>query len=468
VLPKQLKNAQRLKQRQATWFATRRRAYTWIDPQDGDSYRPYIVLVVEAEQGRIRRTDIRDDLPTPKDVLASLFDAMRRPILGSGGRYRPARIVLDDSALVDVLAPSLTQIGVHCNYQHTLSLVQDTLHSMAVRMHRQEPIPGLLSVPGVTVPMVQELYTAAADFYRQAPWKWLDNQSPIEVRCPPDGQARYALVLGSGGETFGLVSYESLDDIYTVYSTTRPRDAAESVSWFSLVFDEQRAMSFYDLDAIEKYRWPVAAELAYPVAIKVVSGTDTFTIPTANEVAWLAAALRTIPDFITQHLHATQGLPRPAEATFGLSGLHGGRQIALRYRGDLWALEMEDDEDDEDEDYDEQAELEDFIKDWHWDDASREFARQVGQFLFEFLDDLDAKRFSDRTYNKHVDNCWLIGKFTCDYGYRETFSPEIFRGEPSYLYEFKRKVSDAPSALKSYQATWRKLARYAQKLEDSA
>jgi len=122
VLPKQLKNAQRLKQRQATWFATRRRAYTWIDPQDGDSYRPYIVLVVEAEQGRIRRTDIRDDLPTPKDVLASLFDAMRRPILGSGGRYRPARIVLDDSALVDVLAPSLTQIGVHCNYQH-LSLI---------------------------------------------------------------------------------------------------------------------------------------------------------------------------------------------------------------------------------------------------------------------------------------------------------------------------------------------------------
>ena len=71
-------------------------------------------------------------------------------------------------------------------------------------------------------------------------------------------------------------------------------------------------------------------------------------------------------------------------------------------------------------------------------------------------------------YNKHVDNCWLIGKFTCDYDYHETFSPEIFRGEPSYLVEFKRKVSDDPSAIKSYKATWRKLARYVQRLEDSA
>ena len=227
-------------------------------------------------------------------------------------------------------------------------------------------------------------------------------------------------------------------------------------------------MSFYDLDAIEKYQWPVAAESAYPVAIKAVSGTDTFMIPTANEVAWLAAALRTIPDFITHHLHATQEFPRPSEATFSLSGLHGGHQIALCYRGDLWDLEMEDEDDTEDEDYDAQAELEDFIEDWHWDDASHEFARQAGQFLFGFLDDLDTKGLSDRTYNKHVDNCWLIGKFTCDYGYHETFSPQIFQGEPSYLYEFKRKVSDAPSAIKSYQATWRKLARYAQRLEDNS
>jgi hypothetical protein len=391
--------------------------------------------------------------------LASLLDAMRRPILGSGGRYRPARIVLDDSTLVDALAPALAQIEVHCGYQHTLSLVQDTLDSMAASMHKEELIPGLLSMPGITVPMVEELYTAAADFYRQSPWERLDNKSPIEVRYPPDGQARYVLVLGSGSETFGLASYESLDDIYAIYFPSGPGDAAESMSWFSLIFEEQRAMSFYDLDAMEKYQWPVAAELAYPVAVKAIPGGSEFAIPNAAEVAWLAAALHAIPDFIAQHIYAGRGFPRPAEATFRLPGVHGGQQIALGYRGDLWDLEMEEDEDDE------QAELEDFIEDWYWDAASYEFARQVGQFLFDFLDDMETENLSDRTYQKHVDNCWLIGKFTCDYGYHETFSPRIFLGGPSYSYEFKRKVSDAPSALKSYQTTWRKLARYVLRLE---
>lgn len=66
---------------------------------------------------------------------------------------------------------------------------------------------------------------------------------------------------------------------------------------------------------------------------------------------------------------------------------------------------------------------------------------------------------------KHANNCWLIGKFTCDYGDYETFSPKIFRGEPCYLSEFKRKVSDSPAALRSYQATWHKLARYVRRSE---
>jgi len=466
MLPKQLKKVRRLKQREATWFATRRRAYTWVHSKGERPYRPYTILVMETEKNTVRRIDMKSDSTTPEDVLASLLNAMRRPMLGSGGRHRPARIVLDDPALVKALTPALAQIEVRCDYQPTPRLMDDTFCSIAVGMHKQELIPGLLSVPGVTVPLVEELFTAAAGFYRQEPWEWLDNESPIEVRYPPDGRTRYGLVLGSGRDAFGLSLYESLDDIHTVYSTIDPAEATERVSWFSLVFEEPMAMSFYDLDVIEKYQWPVADESAYPVTIKTVPGGSEFMIPNAAELAWLAAALRTIPDFIVHHLRATQRFPRPAEATFRLPGVHGGRQVALRYRGDLWDLKLEEDENnEEDEDYDAQAKLEDFIEDWHWDAASHEFARQVGQFLFEFLDDMDAEDISDRTYNKHVDNCWLIGKFTCDYGYYETFSPRIFQGEPSYLVEFRRKVSEAPSAIKSYKTTWRKLARYVQSHE---
>jgi hypothetical protein len=107
-------------------------------------------------------------------------------------------------------------------------------------------------------------------------------------------------------------------------------------------------------------------------------------------------------------------------------------------------------------------ELERFIRDWYWDEPSHEFAREVGEFLFQFLDHLETTDLSKRTLKKHASNCWLIGKLECDYGCHNTFRPEIFLRGPSFLYEFKRKVSDSKYAIASYRATWRKLAKYVQ------
>lgn len=112
-----------------------------------------------------------------------------------------------------------------------------------------------------------------------------------------------------------------------------------------------------------------------------------------------------------------------------------------------------------------QLKLENFIQDWYYDETSHEFARQVGTFLFKFLDDLEASGLTRRTLLKHKENCWCIGKLECDYGYRNTFAPDIFLTGPAYLYEFKRKMSDSKYAVASYQATWRKLERYVRSLE---
>ena len=65
---------------------------------------------------------------------------------------------------------------------------------------------------------------------------------------------------------------------------------------------------------------------------------------------------------------------------------------------------------------------------------------------------------------KHINNCWCIGWLVCSYGYHDTFSPKILMDGPSYIYEFKRKVSDSKYAIASYKATWRKLARYVRSL----
>jgi hypothetical protein len=470
---KQLQRAHHLRQRPVTWFASLRRAYSWIRSQGERAYRPYAFVVAEVEQEKVRRIDIARELPTYEDMLASLLKAMRRPMLGSGGRYRPARVVLDDAALVEVFAPALSKIHVQCEYRPSLSLLDHVLHELAVHMHKQELIPGLLSVPGATVPLIEDLYTAAAAFFRRAPWDWLGNQSPLELRYVPGSHSRYALVLGSGGETLGLSLYDTIEDIRRVYANAGTDDAKSRISWCSLIFEEAMAMSFYDLDAIEKYAWPVASESAYPVVLKIVAGHETYAIPSAVELAWLAAALRVIPDFMMTHLGVMRGPAQPASAIYPLSDVHSGQSMALRHRGDLWdrawditwkpskvwpAEDAQPPYIDED--------LERYIEDWYWDKTSHRFAQQLGSFLLEFIDALRASDLSERTVRKHIRNCQLIGKFVCDYGYHERFSPDIFLSEPGYLIEFKHKMSNSPWAVKSYMATWRKINRYVRELSD--
>jgi hypothetical protein len=105
--------------------------------------------------------------------------------------------------------------------------------------------------------------------------------------------------------------------------------------------------------------------------------------------------------------------------------------------------------------------LEAFIGDWHWDEASHEFAREAGLFLLQFIAEVKTAGLAERTLRKHTNNCQLLGCLMCQYGGHKTFSPSIFAGSPAYLYEFRRKVSKSDSMVASYQTTWRKLARYA-------
>ncbi|MBN1888262.1 MAG: hypothetical protein JW850_09735 [Thermoflexales bacterium] len=463
--------ARRVRQSNSTWLCTARRAPTWIVPQDQPPYRPYLVLVLEQESERIRQARILEEQPGFEQVLEVLVEAMLpalpRRLLGFGGRTRPARILIDDAALAQALLPLLAQVEVRCEHRAVLPQVQVALREMEAHMSKRTPVPGLLSLPGVTQPLVGEFFAAAAEYYRRAPWQWMENWEPIEVHYPSNGRARYALVLGSGRETFGLSLYESLQDAREANLSTT---AAQHIAWFSLVFEEATVASFEDLDAIEKYAWPVAGEQAYPLAFKATP-PDNWGLPSAVELTWLAAAARVIPDFVVQHLRADRGLPRPAQATFALPGVHGGQTISLRYpagsvaKPEAGRLAPGLGQDKRDDDYgavhsDAVQELEEFIGDWYYDDKSHEFARQLGAFLFEFIDYLETTGLSRGTLRQHVRNCWSIGKLECDYGSRDTFSPTIFVGGPLYLYEFKRKMSDSKYAVNSYKSTWRKLGRY--------
>jgi hypothetical protein len=318
-----------LRQRDEAWECAVRRAQAWITPPDRDPYRPYVVLTVSRD-GRVLGVEILEDEPTPPEVVNALAKAMCRPARGSGGKRRPTVIHLDDAVLSEALAPELRKVGVTCKFRHTLRETEQALQSLWSYLGDEGTIPGLLEAPGVTTFMVRGLFEAAAFFYDEAPWRWIDDSSPIEVRYPVDSQPRYAVVMGHGGQTYGLAIYNSTDVLRETYAGTPPDQLMGREAWTALLFGEAVETPFVDLDAIEAYDWPVADKYAYPLPLQMGQSRRPIR-PGKSDILRLEAALLGIPRFVRDHVRADEERLRPAEETLDIMMADGADQIHLLY-----------------------------------------------------------------------------------------------------------------------------------------
>lgn len=450
-----LEKAAKQKQITATWQATVRPAPTWIAEKGRPKYRPFVALVVDSESAVVCAITVQEQRPTASAFLSLLANAMTRPLIGSGGRYRPTRIVLDDRALADELAAPLAEIGIRCDYAASLPVIDEALRELAAHLNGDDDRPSIVATPGVTLPLLADFYEAAAHFYRAAPWRWVDNLSVIEIRYPADSDTvRYGVIMGFGGQEFGLAIYPTAQMVRQQYQDLAPAEIMRHVRAIALSYNEPDVLSFADLDAIEAHDWAVAGPKAYPLALKTVPPGDLKPLTTA-ELALLAAALRTLPDFVLQSHQTTAATLAAAEATYALTNVHANQQIAYLFPARIPELEkmrraaQRDDE-----------ELEEMIAQWHWDEPSHAFARQVGALLLDFMNYLATQRLSESALRRYEKNAWLIGKFTCDAHRAELYTPALFAGPPAYLAEFRHEVGDSAVALNAYQATWRRLARF--------
>jgi hypothetical protein len=104
--------------------------------------------------------------------------------------------------------------------------------------------------------------------------------------------------------------------------------------------------------------------------------------------------------------------------------------------------------------------LEVFIQRWYWDEASHEFAREAGAFLFQFMNHLRAAGLSKEALQKQRDNVWLIGAFLCRSVADQPFSPEAFLDKSLLIDDFRLQLQDFPTEVAAYEETYRRLERY--------
>ena len=328
-LERLLKQVQRLNQRDEYWAATSRLARLWITPKHAPPYRPYVTLLL-SQQGKIVSSRVLEHPPAAHTLFEELLRAMRRPAWGAGRARRPTRIYLDNAEDVAALTPLLEALNIQCVYRHTLSMADEVMVEMETQMGKYEPLPGLVSIPSVTPQMLGHLYQLAAQFYQATPWSWFHDHHPFAIACPPEDTPRYAVVMGSGGEVFGLAVYDQLEDVRSMFtSPVSPRQMAKMRTWFVLFFEAAPAVSFDDLDAMAVHDWPVAAPHAYPVFGRTTPD-QALALPATSDLLWMEGALGALLAYMDEHMEVYQGEVQPADLTVSVPRVGGEAHVHLR------------------------------------------------------------------------------------------------------------------------------------------
>ncbi len=319
-----------------TWLIAAAQLRTWLASADATPHRPYVVLVLSADTGAVRESVITAAAPTPGEVWETLSKAMRRPLPNSGKPGVPQTLIVPSAELAQAILPALADAQLEIDvYEMPLpdevgQIIQELEEHL--RGDRKEH-PALVAVSGVTPELLQSFYSAAADYYRAAPWIRLNNYQVIALRYPAvSGQPyQYAMSMGQGGIEYGLAKYLRWEDVVRQFIEDDRQEMLPPGGLHSLFFGDMTLAPFDDLDAIEQHGWEIAGPEAYPIPF-IVLGPEEGRRPTREELEWYEAALRAIPLLAREHLKPDgRGDYVPIELTLDVPTHAGIMAVGAKY-----------------------------------------------------------------------------------------------------------------------------------------
>jgi len=315
------------------WYFAIRKLRAWITPEGEEPVRPYLIITLNLSTGMILDLTVGEK-PDPQKAKDTLFAAITRPQKKLKIQpQRPTWIFFEERELLQALTPALQEISVETKHSPQTEYLDEIVKELEAHLRGDQPeISGLLAGKKVTAKMVGNLFEAAADFFRAAPWVQLANEDVLAIRIPPQNKPFYVTVMGQGGVEYGLALYKHWADVEQMYGPhDHPLETLPPGGSHSLLFNEITEVPFDDLEAIEKYGWVVAGPQAYPVPIIFVP-PDQVRRPEGEEISWYEAALRAIPEFIQKHWTVnSQGEALPVEGKILVMAATGQVTVEIKY-----------------------------------------------------------------------------------------------------------------------------------------
>jgi hypothetical protein len=284
-----------LPQEDEVWQADFRQMPKWIRIA-GEPVRLWVILVTSRSHDLVLAHQLPEEAPTAALLWDTLVRAMQDP--AAGEPHRPTELQVRAAERWEALQPHLDEIGVGLTVTEELDQMEVVFESMCEHVCGK-PQPGLLDMPGVTPEQVGSFYEAAADFFRQAPWKKVGYEAAIKVECDKfQSGPWYAVLMGQSGLTTGLALYEDLEALRRLWAGERAdEDNARQTVGTSVTFGEEWDIPVADLEAAKKHGWQVARPDAYPEVFRKERGLS-LRPPLAWELELVEGCLRVVPEFV--------------------------------------------------------------------------------------------------------------------------------------------------------------------------
>ncbi len=269
---------------------------SWIMPDDGtEPFRPWIASWVHAQSRyafnpAMSKSGGRD----PSLLLVAYRSTLagRRRLVGP-----PARLQVKDPEAAEILREALVPEGVEVELVESLPNFDYFREELLRELRRREPLPTMLDRPGVTPERIALFAEAAAAFHRTDPWDRLDDEDPILIDSPQaEPGMRLAVVIGSAGESFGLVFMESEEQYLSIIEEEEHPDRIMRLSgYWGISFDRPHDMPTVEHDLWIDLDLPLAAPDAYPIPMALGPG-KRIRRPDARQLAYFEGLLRALAE----------------------------------------------------------------------------------------------------------------------------------------------------------------------------
>jgi hypothetical protein len=207
-------------------------------------FQPQLVIWLESESGMIRNSEIlpptkdQDDIarlaldtlvsalaqPTPVTVMSESAAPQRRERDRQVEKRMfpaclPGKIIINDAALAEAAKAVFEPLEVSIEYKEDIPLFNSAFQSLSEHLGADEeagpPEPFEWDIPFA---VVSPLFAAAAACWRRAPWDYLPDYPPIELKLgeygpQPGVETLYASILGGLGMLPGVAFYYSLESL---------------------------------------------------------------------------------------------------------------------------------------------------------------------------------------------------------------------------------------------------------------